>query len=136
MESLNNQSVVLYKQTEKNQKERFQYYLNNIFQKSNFSKDVFSSESILTENNMNQNNKNEIFTNVESIFIKNVIKINKEEIQKKIEVYVICEYDINKDEIYKTIQILNSYEEVKRKNPDWDWENIKAIENEKEKRKL
>ena len=46
--------------------------------------------------------------------------------------YIICEYDIKKDKINKPIQILNSYEEVKRKEPYWDWKNIKAIENEKE----
>ena len=35
--------------------------------------------------------------------------------------YIICEYDIKKDKINKPIQILNSYEEVKRKYPrDWD----------------
>ena len=42
-------------------------------------------------------------------------------------------YDIGNDKINQLIQILNSYEEVKRKHPnDWDWENIKSIENEKE----
>ena len=47
--------------------------------------------------------------------------------------YIICEYDIKKDKLNQEIQILNSYEEVKRKHPyDWDWENIKSIENEKE----
>ncbi len=56
--------------------------LNNIIQKSNFSKDVFISESILSENNENQN-KNENFSNVETRFITNIIKKNKEEIQKK-----------------------------------------------------
>ena len=47
--------------------------------------------------------------------------------------YIICEYDIKKDKLNQQIQILNSYEEVKRKNPkDWNWENIESIENEKE----
>ncbi len=46
--------------------------------------------------------------------------------------YIICGYDIKKDKINEPIQILNSYEEVKRKHPNWDWKNIKAIENEKE----
>ena len=46
--------------------------------------------------------------------------------------YIICEYNIKKDKLNQPIQILNSYEEVKRKKPDWDWKNIKAIENEKE----
>ena len=39
---------------------------------------------------------------------------------------------IIKNKINEPIQISNSYEEAKRKNPDWDWKNIKAIENEKE----
>ena len=35
------------------------------------------------------------------------------------------------------IKILNSYEETKRKYPDyWDLEDIKGIENEKEKKKI
>ena len=47
--------------------------------------------------------------------------------------YIICEYDIKKDKLNQQIQILNSYEEVKRKHPkDWNWEYIKSIENEKE----
>ena len=46
--------------------------------------------------------------------------------------YIIGGYDIKKNKINEPIQILNSYEEVKRKNPDWDWENIKGNENEKE----
>ena len=47
--------------------------------------------------------------------------------------YIKCEYDIKKDKLNQLIQILNSYEEVKRKYPkDWDWENIKVNENEKE----
>ena len=47
--------------------------------------------------------------------------------------YIICEYDIKKDKLNQQIQILNSYEEVKRKDPkDWFWEYIKSIENEKE----
>ena len=47
--------------------------------------------------------------------------------------YIICEYDIKKDILNQQTQILNSYEEVKRKHPnDWDWKNIKSIENEKE----
>ena len=45
---------------------------------------------------------------------------------------IICEYDIEIDKINKKIQILNSYEEVKRKDPYRDWKNNKAIENEKE----
>ena len=47
--------------------------------------------------------------------------------------YIKCEYDIKKDKLNQLIQILNSYEEVKRKYPkDWDWENINVNENEKE----
>ena len=44
--------------------------------------------------------------------------------------YIICEYLIKQKK--ENNQILNSYEEVKRKNPYRDWKNIKAIENEKE----
>ena len=132
--------------------------MNNILKKSNFSKEVFNSKSILNENQMNQNSKKESFSNVnsrsilnennknqnnkkerfailESIFIENIIETNKEEIQKKENDSnsIICEYDIKKDIINKPIQILNSYEEVKRKNTyDFNWAKIKAIENEKE----
>ena len=49
---------------------------------------------------------------------------------------IICEYNIktdkNKEKKNKKIQILNSYEEVKRKDPYRDWKNNKAIKNEKE----
>ncbi len=49
---------------------------------------------------------------------------------------IICEYNIktdkNKEKKNKKIKILNSYEEVKRKEPYRDWKNNKAKENEKE----
>ena len=57
---------------------------------------------------------------------------NKNDEIKKTNNYIICEYNIKKDKLNQPIQILNSYEEAKRKNPDWDWKNIKAIENKKE----
>ena len=38
--------------------------------------------------------------------------------------YIICEYDIKKDKLNQSIQILNSYEEAKRKNTKWDWNKI------------
>ena len=44
---------------------------------------------------------------------------------KKSNNYIICEYNIKKDKLNQPIQILNSYEEVKRKYDDWDWRNIK-----------
>ena len=46
--------------------------------------------------------------------------------------YIICEYHIKKDEVNQPIQILNSYEEAKRKDLDLDWQNIETNENEKE----
>ena len=78
------------------------------------------------------------------IIIKNIILIFQEnnQLENKLNIiflnlkgnnYIICEYDIKKNKLNQPIQILNSYEEVKRKHPkDWNWKNIKSIENEKE----
>ena len=43
--------------------------------------------------------------------------------------FIICEYDIkNKD----NVQILNCYEEIKKKHPKWNWDKIGGVGNEKE----
>ena len=53
-------------------------------------------------------------------FMKNILNdinnINSEE--NNLNNYIICQYDIKKDKLNQSFQILNSYEEVKRKNPD------------------
>ncbi len=68
------------------------------------------------------------------IFMKNILNdinnINYKE--NNLNNYIICEYHIKKEKINQPIQIINSYEETKRKYPDGNWKNIKAIENEKE----
>ena len=45
--------------------------------------------------------------------------------------YIICEYDIKKDKINQPIQILNSYEEVKRKRSDCNWEILNQLKMKK-----
>ena len=46
--------------------------------------------------------------------------------------YIICKYNIKKKE---NLKILNCYEEVKRKYPNWDWNSIGGVGNEEEIRK-
>ena len=47
--------------------------------------------------------------------------------------YIICEYDIKKEKLNHSIQILNSYEEVKRKYNENRFQNyIQGFQNEKE----
>ena len=59
--------------------------------------------------------------------LNDINNINSKE--NNINDYIICEYDIKKEKLNQLIQILNSYEELKKK----DWEkNAKGIENEKE----
>ena len=45
---------------------------------------------------------------------------------------ILCEYNITNDELNKSIQLLNSYENVKRNHPEILWNYIKEVENEKE----
>ncbi len=95
---------------------------------SKFLQEVIDSQSISNENNINK----EIFSKEELKYIKYIVKSNKKGIPENEGESIICEYDIKIDKINKPIQILNSYEEVKRKDPYRDWKNIKEIENEKE----
>ena len=78
----------------------------------------------------NKNGKNNLGTFMKNI-LNDINNINIEE--NNLNNYIICEYHIKKKEINQPIQILNSYEEAKRKYPNYCyWKKIKSIENEKE----
>jgi len=126
-----NQIDILFKGIEKN--------INSFNQLKNEIQSFLNEMKIIKENISIYENDEK--NNYKKYYIDILKKINNQ-LENKINInfinlkgnnFIICEYNIKKDKLNQPIGILNSYEEAKRKHPrDWNWENIKIIENEKE----
>ena len=84
------------------------------------------------DNDSNNNYKKYYNDILESINIQLQNKLNINFLNLNEENNILCEYNIKSEELNKSIQLLNSYENVKRNHPEVLWNYIKEVENEKE----
>ena len=129
LEKHNNHKIVSFYNIGLNDDERnkfetlFKYIENNINtlnQIKNNYQSFYNKIGTIKENVLIY--KNDTKNNYKNYYIEALEKIN-EQLKYKFNInfinlednYIICEYDIKKDELNKPIQILNSYEESKKK---------------------
>ena len=126
-----NQFDILFKGIEKNINSFNQ--LKNDIQSFLIETKLIKENKSIYENDEKNNYKKYYIDILKKVNAQLENKLNINFINLKRDNYIICEYNIKKDKINQQIQILNSYEEIKRKHyNDWNWRNIKVIENEKE----
>ena len=120
---LNNNYKLYYIENLKllNEKIKFNEKINLIDLNSKKENDYKDENNYTNENNYKEENNNFIENNINKNLIKNGSERNNN--------YIICKYEIKENKLNKPIQILNSYENVIKKN---SWYQNKGNENDKE----